>query len=163
MGSYIVKRSVVKAENGGGFNSDLEPCEDYDFCLRMARKSDLAYFRKPIAKIRRHEGNTRQDLFYKTGIQVAYKNLAEINDDASIENKRVIISDWRNNIANDLLNQGKFKPAFYNYVASAFYNPKKFLNKTFCKQILWSLFPKPLKNLLKNSLRNSSGGAKTNF
>lgn len=150
MGSYIVHRDVVNA--GGEFDSDLEPCEDFDFCLRMARKGKLAYFKTPVAKFRQHGGNTAADLFYVTAIKVAHKHINETINDASVKNKNLIISEWKNFIANNFFNQSKFKNAFYNYAAAAFYNPKKTFNPFFLKQIFSCLTPVWLKNRLKASL-----------
>jgi glycosyltransferase involved in cell wall biosynthesis len=150
MGSYIVHRDVVNA--GGEFESDLEPCEDLDFCLRMARKGKLAYFKTPVAKFRQHGGNTAADLFYVTAIKVAHKHINETINDASVKNKNLIISEWKNFIANNFFYQSKFKNAFYNYAAAAFYNPKKTFNPFFLKQIFSCLTPVWLKNRLKASL-----------
>ncbi len=147
MGSYIVRRTVV--EENGGFVSELEPCEDYDFCLRIAQSATLAYFNKPIAKFRKHGSNTPVDVFYATSLKVAYKHLTEINSDHSLKNKNQAIAEWKNFIADDFFNQKKFKNAFYSYLSAAFYNPKKVLNKTFCKQIFSSILPKTLKDKLK--------------
>jgi hypothetical protein len=161
MGSYIVHRDVVNA--GGDFESDLEPCEDFDFCLRMARKGKLAYFKTPVAKFRQHGGNTAADLFYGTAIKVAHKHLNEIISDTSVKNKSLIISEWKNCIANNFFDQNEFKNAFWSYISAAYYNPKITLNKRFCKQVFSCLVPKPLKHLLKSTLRNSSSASKTNF
>jgi len=151
MGSYIVHRSIVRAS--GGFASELEPCEDYDFCLRMARVAKLAYFYTPVAQFRKHGGNTPLDVFYATTLRVAYKNLAEINDGHSpVENKNAVIAEWKHFIADDFYNRKEFKDAFYNYVSAAFYDPKKLISKTFWKQVFKCILPKTLKDKLKSSL-----------
>ncbi len=161
MGSYTVHRDTVMS--GGGFESNLEPCEDYDFCLRMVRISPLAYFNKPIVKIRKHEGNTHQDPFYKTSIKVAHRNLAEILGNNSIENKKWIISELRTSIANVFFNQKKFKNAFWNYILAAYVNPKITINKRFYKQVFSCLVPESMKQILKSFLRKSSDVQKNNF
>jgi len=152
MGSYIVHRDVMNA--GGKFESNLEPYEDFDFCLRMARAAPLAYFNKLVAKFRKHGDNTPLDVFYATNLKVAYKNLTEINNDYTLENKSQVIAEWKNFIADDFFNRKEFKNAFYSYLSAAFYNPKKVLNKTFCRQIFSSILPKTLKDKLKASLQD---------
>jgi len=152
MGSYIVHHDVINA--GGKFESNLEPCEDFDFCLRIARESKLAYFKTPVAKFRLHGGNTAADLFYVTAIKVAHKHLTETINDTLVKNKSLIISEWKNFIANDFFNQSEFKNAFWSYIYAAYYNPKITLNKRFYRQIFSCLIPKLVKNLLKKPLQN---------
>lgn len=135
----------------GIFDSELTFGDDFDFCLRMLRKTKLAYFNKTITKIRRHGGHYNADKLYIPNIKMVYKHLNEINNDASIKNKRPIISEWKRFLANTFFNEKDFKNAFYNYLSSAFYSPKKILNKTFCKQIVSCLLPKSLKDELKKS------------
>ncbi len=147
MGSYIVHRDVVNAD--GKFESNLEPCEDFDFCLRIARESKLAYFKTPIVKFRKHGGNTAENSFYVTNIKIAHKHLNETINDTSVKDKSLIISEWKNYIANNFFNQNEFKNALRNYLSAVYYNPKNTLDKRFYKQVLSCLVPKSVKQLLK--------------
>jgi len=147
MGSYLVHRDIVNPNEK--FESNLEPCEDFDFCLRIARESKLAYFKTPVVKFRKHGGNTAENSFYVTNIKIAHKHLNETINDTSVKDKSLIISEWKNYIANNFFNQNEFKNALRNYLSAVYYNPKNTLDKRFYKQVLSCLVPKSVKQLLK--------------
>jgi len=60
-GSNVVVRSNVLAEVGG-FDATLRRTEDWDLWIRIARKGQPAYVRKPLVAYRFHRGNVIWDL-----------------------------------------------------------------------------------------------------
>jgi len=76
-GAFVVTRNAL--EKCGSFDSLSEPCEDYDFSLRLALYSQLQYVDKPVVQHRMHAGNTPETSIYLGGLKVALKHLTLID------------------------------------------------------------------------------------
>jgi len=53
--SIVFKKTAL--EEAGGFRNELQHCEEWDLCLRIALKHKVSYIPVPLAMYRKYEGN----------------------------------------------------------------------------------------------------------
>lgn len=142
MGSYIIKRSTVNAV--GGFDRALEPCEDFDFCLRASLGTTAAWMGRPVLQIRTHVGNSSAAATRKSGIEVARRQISLLHERADLApaKRRRLTATWYMNIADDWYSLGQRKEAFRAYLRSVATNPVNGLRWHLIRQSLASLIPR---------------------
>ncbi len=159
-GSFLLRRSCL--EQVGMFDAALEPCEDYDFCLRVAWHCEIACLEKMVLRCRVHGGNTPTDDLFVGGIGVAQKHLKLLGDSDNLPPaaRRRSRSQWMLKIADNYYGLGKELTALRYYLRALAISPAQTLDRRLSKQILASLLPHALKGKIKSAVsshRPSSG------
>ena len=67
----------------GGFRTEMEPAEDFDFFVRCCQRTKVSYNTDVIVMMRRHDGNTDDRELRKASIRIAKDNLQQGGDASS--------------------------------------------------------------------------------
>jgi hypothetical protein len=151
-GAVLLRRKCV---NGvAGFDRTLEPCEDYDFYLRVALHCELKCIESPVLKYRMHGGNTDMTQIYEGGLKVARRHLSLLAEAESIPSplRRVSRANWMVRVADNNYSLGKNPKALKYYVRALMLRPSLFFDRRIDRQILASLIPVLLRQQLKSKL-----------
>jgi len=151
-GAVLLRRTFL---NGvGGFDRTLEPCEDYDFYLRMALHCELAFIESPVLRYRMHNANTDMRDIYTGGLKVAYRHLRLLADNESLPAplRRISRANWMVRAADNNYNLGKNAEALKYYVRALMSRPDLILDRRIDRQILATLIPVSIRENLKSRL-----------
>lgn len=149
-GSFLLRRSCL--EQVGTFDAALEPCEDYDFCLRVAWHCEIACLEKMVLRCRVHGGNTSTTGLFVGGIRVAQKHLKLLGDSGSlpVAARRRSRAQWTLKMADNYYGLGDNANALKHYLRALVVDPAGLLrDPRVSRQVLASLVPVQLRERLK--------------
>ncbi len=154
-GAFVVRAACL--HKIGGFDRALEPCEDYDFCLRAALECRMTYVETPVLKCRVHGGNTDMTEIYEAGLKVARRHLRLLAEAESIPAslRRAGRANWMLRVAHNNYNLLRNREAFKHYLRALVLQPALVLDLSIDRQILASLLPVLLRERLKPSRHSS--------
>jgi glycosyltransferase involved in cell wall biosynthesis len=115
-GNSTVVASRTLLEGSGGFDPDLETCDDWDLWLRLAAASPLAYIDLPLAAYRFWDGQSSANgrAFMRDAATVRSRNFA----DAGPVPRRYF-ARWEREAARRHVAAGRKVPAARSYVRAA--------------------------------------------
>jgi hypothetical protein len=142
-----------------GFDRTLEPCEDYDFYLRVALRCELTCIERTVLQYRMHGGNTDMKEIYEGGLKVARHHLRLLAETESIPASlhRASRANWMVRIADNNYNLRRNPEALKHYLRALMLQPTLVFDPRICRQILASLVPVLLREELKSRLHLSKG------
>jgi GT2 family glycosyltransferase len=153
-GAFVVSRSALAI--AGNFDSLSEPCEDYDFSLRVALESAVVCIEKPVVQHRLHGGNTPETNIYLGAIKVARKHLKllETSHSLSAQHRRQSKAAWMLKIADSYYALDQSPLALKYYMQALRFRPSC-ADVQLARQMAASLVPVAIRQKLK-SLRDTS-------
>ena len=149
-GAFVVRKAGL--EKIGLFDSQVEPCEDYDFALRVALLGEVACADVPVVQHRMHGSNTASTAIFLGGIRVAQKHLNLLVDADELPPgvRRRSRALWMLKMADSYYSLGNNAGALKNYLRALAVHPAGLLlNLRVHRQILASLVPVQLRERLK--------------
>jgi glycosyltransferase involved in cell wall biosynthesis len=154
-GSFLLRAACL--HEIGGFDRTLEPCEDYDFCLRAVLAGRVVYVETPVLQCRIHGGNTDPMEIYRGGLKVARKHLRLINEDGALPDtlRRVSRVNWMLRVADNNYGLRRNREALKHYLRALMLRPAIVFDLKIDKQILASLVPAATRERLKAALPSS--------
>ena len=158
-GAVLLRRQAL--EKVAGFDRALEPCEDYDFYLRVALCCELTCIEHPVLQYRMHGGNTDMREIYEGGLKVARHHLRLLAEAESIPAslRRASRANWMVRIADNNYNLRRNPEALKHYLRALMLQPALVFDRRIDRQILASLIPVSLREGLKSRLHLSIGVA----
>ncbi len=151
-GAVLLRRKCL--QEVAGFDSTLEPCEDYDFYLRMALRYELTCIERTVLQYRIHGGNTDMKEIYEGGLKVARRHLRFLEETESIPPsvRRASRANWMVKVADNNYNLRKNHEALKHYLRALTLRPALVFDRRIDRQILASLIPVLLREELKSRL-----------
>ena len=148
-GAFVVRKAGL--EKIGMFDPQVEPCEDYDFALRVALRGEVACADVPVVQHRMHDSNTPSTAIFLGGIRVAQKHLNLLDaSELPPAVRRRSRALWILKMADSYYGLGDNSGALKNYLRALTVNPAGLvLNLHVHRQILASLVPVQLRERLK--------------
>ncbi|MDQ3652577.1 MAG: glycosyltransferase [Acidobacteriota bacterium] len=156
-GAVLLRRECL--QKVGGFDRTLEPCEDYDFYLRVALACELTCIEGKVLLYRMHGGNTDMTEIYEGGLEVARRHLRLLAESESIPAslRRVSRANWMLRVADNNYNLRRNPEALKHYLRALMLQPALVFDLRIGRQILASLIPVWLREGLKSRLHLSKG------
>lgn len=156
-GAVLLRR--VCLQNVAGFDRTLEPCEDYDFYLRVALACELTCIEGKVLQYRMHGGNTDMTKIYEAGLKVARRHLRLLAESESIPAslRRASRASWMLRVADNNYNLRRNLEALKHYLRALMLQPALVFDLSIDRQILASLIPVLLREGLKSRLHLSKG------
>jgi glycosyltransferase involved in cell wall biosynthesis len=156
-GAVLLSRECLQKVTG--FDRTLEPCEDYDFYLRVALAFELTCIERPVLRYRLHGGNTDMREIYEGGLKVACRHLSLLEEAGSIPAslRRASRANWMVRVADNNYNLRRNPEAFKHYLRALMLQPTLVFDLRIDRQILASLIPVLLREELKSRLHLSKG------
>jgi glycosyltransferase involved in cell wall biosynthesis len=134
-------------EGAGGFETSMEPAEDYDWLLRLSRQFTAGYIPQKLARYRIHSGGTSAARLQMATVRVLAKHLDDPQTRASLgQSWRVAIGDHNCAIGNYYYNNASPGKALLRYVKSMYTNPGRMKDSR-----QWLMIFKSLAAILKKS------------
>lgn len=154
-GSFLLRAACL--HKIGGFDRTLEPCEDYDFCLRAVLAGGVFYVETPVLQCRIHDGNTDPMEIYRGGLKVARKHLRLLNEDGALPDtlRRASRVNWMLRVADNNYGLRRNREALKHYLRALMLRPAIIFDLKIDKQILASLVPVATRERLKAALPSS--------
>jgi glycosyltransferase involved in cell wall biosynthesis len=154
-GAVLLRRKCL--QEVAGFDRTLEPCEDYDFYLRMALRYELTCIGQAVLQYRMHSGNTDMREIYEGGLKVARRHLRFLEETESIPPslRRASRANWMVRVADNNYNLRKNHEALKHYLRALMLRPALVFDRRIDRQILASLIPVLLREELKSRLHLS--------
>ena len=151
-GAVLLRRKCLREV--AGFDRSLEPCEDYDFYLRVALHCELTCIERTVLHYRMHGGNTDMREIYEGGLKVAHRHLGLLAEAESMPAsvRRVSRANWMVRVADNNYNLRRNPEALKYYLRALFLQPALFFNPRIERQILASLIPAFVREGLKSRL-----------
>lgn len=151
-GAVLLRRECL--QNVAGFDRTLEPCEDYDFYLRVALTSELTCIDAKVLQYRIHSGNTNMTEIYEGGLKVARRHLRLLAESKSIPAsiRRASRANWMVRVADNNYNLLRNREALKHYLRALTMQPALVFDLRISRQILASLIPAVLRERLKSTL-----------
>lgn len=148
-GALLIKRRCF--EEAGGFDHAVEPCEDFDFYLRLALRHELAHVASPVLRYRVHGGNTPAAGLYRGMLRVARKHLSLLDASGELSRsfRRRSRAAWSLRMADAYYGLGEGARALAHYLRAAATDPSLALDPRLPRQVLASLIPPSLRERLK--------------
>lgn len=151
-GAVLLRRECLQAVDG--FDRTLEPCEDFDFYLRMALACELTCIERTVLQYRMHSGNTDMTEIYEAGLKVARRHLHMLAESEVVPAslRRVSRAMWMVRVADNNYNLHRNPEALKHYLRALMLHPTLGLDLRIGRQILASLLPVLLRERLKSKL-----------
>jgi len=158
-GAVLLRRKCL--QEVAGFDCSLEPCEDYDFYLRVALNCELTCIKQPVLQYRMHGGNTDMREIYEGGLKVARRHLGLLADAESIPAsiRRSSRANWMVRVADNNYNLRRNPEALKHYLRALMLQPALVFDRRIDRQILASLIPVLLRERFKSMLHRSGNHA----
>ncbi|CAN5719624.1 MAG: glycosyltransferase family 2 protein [Pyrinomonadaceae bacterium] len=156
-GAVLLRREVLRKV--AGFDRTLEPCEDYDFYLRIALICELTCIEGKVLQYRMHGGNTDMTEIYEGGLKVARRHLRLLAESESIPASllRASRANWMLRVADNNYNLRRNLEALKHYLRALMLQPALVFDLRIGRQILASLIPVSLREGLKSRLHPNKG------
>jgi glycosyltransferase involved in cell wall biosynthesis len=154
-GAVLLHRKCL--QDVAGFDRTLEPCEDYDFYLRVAMRYALSCINRPTLRYRMHGGNTDMSEIYEAGLRVARHHLRLLAQAESLPPsiRRASKANWMVRVADNNYNLSRNHEALKHYLWALMLRPAFVFDRRINRQILASLLPVRLREALKSRLHLS--------
>ena len=156
-GAVLLRREYV--QKVAGFDRTLEPCEDYDFFLRMALACELTCIEGKVLQYRMHGSNTDMTEIYEGGLKVARRHLRLLAETEFIPAalRRSSRANWMLRVADNNYNLRRNPEAFKHYLKALVTQPSLVFDLRIGRQMLASLIPVLLREALKSRLHLNKG------
>jgi GT2 family glycosyltransferase len=147
-GTFLIRRQdLLKI---GVFDPKTEPCEDYDFSLRVALNADVSCIDKPVVQHRMHSTNTPETDIFSGNLKVCRKHLELIESSSLPANvKNSGKATWMLRMADSYYGLGQNLQALRHYLKALSLQPKRFSDVWIHRQIVASMIPHRLKEWLR--------------
>lgn len=121
-GSIMVSRVVF--DEVGGFDERLTNGEDWEFCLRVARKYKIGFVAEPLVNYRNHGTNATKNVRkMERSTLIAWKKAFAIDDPEIQKLKRRSYGNLHKVLAGSYLHSRQFYGFIRNLVKSLWYRP----------------------------------------
>ncbi len=156
-GAVLLRRECV--QKLAGFDRTLEPCEDYDFYLRVALVCELNCIEAKVLQYRMHDANTDMTEIYEGGLKVARRHLRLLAESESIPAtlRRASRVNWMVRVADNNYNLRRNLEAFKHYLRALILQPSLVFDLRIGRQIVASLIPVLLREGVKSRLHLRKG------
>ena len=147
-GTFLIRREdLLKI---GVFDPQTEPCEDYDFSLRVALNADVTCIDKAVVQHRMHTTNTPETDIFMGNLKVCRKHVELIERSSMPANlKSIGKSTWMLRMADSYYGLGQNLQALLHYLKALSLQPKRFSDVWIHRQIVASMIPHRLKEWLR--------------
>jgi glycosyltransferase involved in cell wall biosynthesis len=151
-GAVLLRRECL--QKVAGFDHTLEPCEDYDFYLRVALAYELTCIEEKVLQYRMHSGNTDTTAILEGGLKVARRHLRLLAESESIPAslRRSSRANWMVRVADNNYTLRRNPEALKHYLRALMVQPTLVFDLRIDRQILASLMPVLLRERLKPAL-----------
>jgi glycosyltransferase involved in cell wall biosynthesis len=152
-GAVLLRRECL--QRVAGFDRTLEPCEDYDFYLRVALSCEMTCIKSPVLQYRMHAGNTDMTEIYEGGLKVARRHLRLLKeaDSIPVSVRRISRANWMVRVGDNNYNLRRNFEALKHYLRALLLHPQLVFDLRIDRQILASMIPVSLRAELKSRLR----------
>jgi GT2 family glycosyltransferase len=156
LGATLLRRECLRAV--GGFDPDLEPCEDSDFSLRLTMRSRLTCVDEVVVRYRRHGENTSNTRFIPSAARMYHKHLAILDDCPELPGavRRRAAASCMLQLGDRCYALGQWRSPLAWYLRGACRNPAAALAPRFWLQTAKALLPPRLRRWLVRKLRRPS-------
>ena len=121
-GSIVVRRKVF--EDVGGFDTRLKNGEDWEFCLRVARKYKIGFVRELLVDYRNHGVNASKNIAeMERSTLMAWAKAFETDDIAVQRLRRRSYGNLHKVLAGSYLHNGQYSGFARNIVKSLWFRP----------------------------------------
>ncbi len=111
-------------EDVGGFDTRLKNGEDWEFCLRVARKYKIAFVREPLVDYRNHEANASKNIAeMERSTLIAWAKAFETDDARIRPLRRRSYGNLHKVLAGSYLHSGQYAGFVRNIVKSLWFRP----------------------------------------
>ena len=147
-GTFLIRRQdLLKI---GVFDPQTEPCEDYDFSLRVALNADVTCLDKAVVQHRMHTTNTPEMDIFRGNLKVCRKHLELLESSSMPANvKNMGRATWMLRMADSYYGLGHNLDALRHYLKALSLQPQRFSDVWIHRQIVASLIPHRLKEWLR--------------
>jgi glycosyltransferase involved in cell wall biosynthesis len=120
--TIIVRRSVI--DDVGGFDEDLTHGEDWEFCLRVARKYKIGFVREALVDYRNHGSNVSKNIpEMERSTLLAWRKAFSVDDETIMPLRRRSYGNLYKVLAGSYLHYGDYKGFGRNVLKSLWYRP----------------------------------------
>ncbi len=121
-GSIVVRRDVI--EDVGGFDTRLKNGEDWEFCLRVAKKYKVGFVREPLVDYRNHGGNATKNVSeMERSTLIAWAKAFDTDDENMLRLRRRSYGNLHKVLAGSYLQSSRYSDFFRNILKSLWYRP----------------------------------------
>ena len=121
-GSIIVRRDVI--DTVGNFDIRLKNGEDWEFCLRVARKYKVAFVKGPYVDYRNHGVNAHMNVNeMERSTRIAWAKAFDTDDQRSLRLRRQSYGNLHKVLAGSYLKDRQFYGFARNVMKSLWYRP----------------------------------------
>lgn len=134
--SIMVRREVI--DEVGGFDTRLKNGEDWEFCLRVARKYKVGFVAEVLVNYRNHGDNATKNIDeMERSTLVAWAKAFDTSDDNFLRLKRRSYANLHKVLAGSYLQSGQYGGFVRNLIKSLWFKP------SFLRYYLSLLFTRP--------------------
>ncbi len=121
-GSIVVKREVM--DDVGGFDTRLKNGEDWEFCLRVAKKYKVGFVAEPLFQYRNHDANATKNIDeMERSTLLAWATAFDTTDETLLKLKRRSYGNLHKVLAGSFLHSRQYPGFIRNLVKSLWYRP----------------------------------------
>src|SRR5438105_9031136 len=121
-GSIMVRRDVI--EDVGGFDTRLTIGEDWEFCLRVAKKYKIGFVREPLVNYRNHGVNAHTDVAeMERSTLLAWAKAFDTSDKNLLRLRRRSYGNLYKVLSGSYLQSGQYVSFIRNLVKSLWFRP----------------------------------------
>lgn len=121
-GTILVRREVF--ENVGGFDTRLTNGEDWEFCLRVARKYKIGFIAEPLVNYRNHGENAHLDVCrMERSTLIAWAKAFDTTDENVRRIRRRSYGNLHKVLAGSFLQSGQYGGFVRNLIKSLWFRP----------------------------------------
>lgn len=121
-GSIVVRRDVI--EDVGGFDERLKNGEDWEFCLRVAKKYKVGFVAEPLVNYRNHGANASKNVAeMERSTLISWEKAFNTNDEAILKLRRRSYGNLHKVLAGSYLHIGQYAGFTRNLLKSLWFRP----------------------------------------
>jgi glycosyltransferase involved in cell wall biosynthesis len=123
-GAVIVTRDAFF--DAGGFDTETEPSEDWDFCYRLTRQHKIAFVPEPLVNYRAHPTSAHRDIQkFERGMGRFFEKAFSTDDKSILELRRKAYGNFHSVMAGSYFHAGEYGRSLSHALRSVMMRPGK--------------------------------------
>lgn len=123
-GAVIVTRDAFF--DAGGFDTETEPSEDWDFCYRLTRQHNVAFVPEPLVNYRAHPTSAHRDIRkFERGMERFFEKAFSTDDESVLALRRKAYGNFHSVMAGSYFHVGEYWRSISHALRSVIMRPSK--------------------------------------